>query len=147
MITLEVVGFCPHVKEDDVEPKEVDLRESGWLFGRLRRNLLVLVRIEFGAIAAIHTNNFNATVTYGEFRPGLPLDRIAEETVQGQVEIADFVSFDEEVAARFLKGKLPEGTSRLHSNWKAWQLVKLLQAGNIAGSFAPTDDSGTRPIL
>ena len=147
MIKLELVGYCPHVKEDATEPKEIDLRESGWLFGRLKGNLHVLFRIQFGIISAIHMKNFNATVSYGKLRPGLPLSELARETTSGRVEIADFVASDGEVALKFLKGTLPQGSALLHPKWATWQLARLLQAGKIAGTFDPIEGPDVRPIL
>lgn len=143
--TEELVGYCAHAREG-TEPPNLELRESGWLFARKDGTHLV-VRIDFGRVAAVHEMSFNAFVLVPQVAEGDSLKDLAQAAQEGNLEIADFVTSDGEVARAFLRYKLRAILPTFSSDWKPWQLARLLQTGDIVGQFEPVEDVKTRPIL
>lgn len=144
----DLVGHCPHVWET-VAGVDLDLRETGWLFARRTHNKAIaplVIRVQFGKVAAIHMGSFNATVCGINLRPDISLEQLAVRT-QDNLEIADFVASDHEVAARFLSRDLELAEGNWHAGWTAQKLARLLQAGRIFGSFEVPEPEGTRPVL
>jgi len=141
-VKMKVVGYCPHAHEDEAE---ADLRETGWLFGRVGDRRL-LTRVCFGSVREIYSGNFNTRVMLADLHIGMSLDHLSNAT-RREFEVADFVTSSNEVAQMFLSEGVEAAEASMRSDWTPHQLARLLTASRLCGEFEPPPPMKVRPIL